>query len=386
MRGSLSDELSVSCGQQLTKVLSSGIYASGLLVFVPVGILAPLFSWPAAVSLTLNTLGLIPLVGLLRFLPGQIFVKTSRELRDRVSTVSEGSGGLLLRSVALHHGHVLLVQESLVGGVVFDMLLATGLFLVCSGVARVRQTDGVGTAQVLGTASTPNVVFLLLSSLIFLSPSIIYYASIFDHNTVDVPDQIVYYLTIVTSTVILLIYTVWLGSPTGLRPSAVNAQQVPFEQAETTQARDARSNHAIFVALVGYVFTISACFANVTYLFEAADAIWGDAQETLVGLLLIPVLASGEKTVVVMASVLQNRVTLDQAVDATIRSAINTSLLEAPLLALTSKALSSQPLCLIFSLSHTIILTLSIAAIGYVLVQARLTSLNGILVGDPPKN
>jgi Ca2+:H+ antiporter len=115
---------------------------------------------PVAVFVV-NFIAIVPLAGMLSFATEEIALRTGDTLGGLLNASFGNAVELIVSIIALVHGQVLIVQTSLIGSILSNLLLVLGMCFFFGGFNRVKQSFNVTVAQ---TASS--LLFLAVSSLI----------------------------------------------------------------------------------------------------------------------------------------------------------------------------------------------------------------------------
>ena len=119
-------------------VLSSA--ANWLLLFVPLGIAAQWFHWGSLAVFTLNFLAIVPLAKLLGDATEQVSMPLGPALGGLLNATFGNAVELIVGVVALLQGQLRVVQMSLVGSILSNLLLVLGLSFFVGGIYPVSYT------------------------------------------------------------------------------------------------------------------------------------------------------------------------------------------------------------------------------------------------------
>jgi Ca2+:H+ antiporter len=118
----------------LTVVLSN--YVNVLLVFLPLGICSGALGWSPVVVFVMNFLAIMPLASLLSFATEEMAKKVGQTVGGLLNASFGNATELIVSIVALREGQIKLVQASMLGSILSNLLLVLPpLFLSprCSG-------------------------------------------------------------------------------------------------------------------------------------------------------------------------------------------------------------------------------------------------------------
>jgi len=107
------------------------IYA--LLVFVPLAVVAELAHWSPGLILISSALGMIPLAGLMGEATEELAALTGPKLGGFLNATLGNAAELIITIVALNAGKVTLVQASITGSILGNLLLILGFSMLLGG-------------------------------------------------------------------------------------------------------------------------------------------------------------------------------------------------------------------------------------------------------------
>jgi Ca2+:H+ antiporter len=108
-------------GTLMTILFSS--YVNVLLVFLPLGIISGAVGWSPAVVFGFNFLAIMPLAALLSFATEELSKKVGQTLGGLLNASFGNATELIVSIVALKEGQIRLVQASMLGSILSNLLL-----------------------------------------------------------------------------------------------------------------------------------------------------------------------------------------------------------------------------------------------------------------------
>ena len=102
-------------------------YANVLLVFVPLGIIAGAAKWDSVATFILNFLAIVPLAGLLSFATEELSAKLGQTVGGLLNATFGNAVELIVSIVALREGQIRIVQASMLGSILSNILLVGSL-------------------------------------------------------------------------------------------------------------------------------------------------------------------------------------------------------------------------------------------------------------------
>lgn len=110
------------------EVLKSN-FANVLLVVVPLGIIAGAAGWDPVPTFILNFLAIVPLAGLLSFATEELSAKLGQTVGGLMNATFGNAVELIVSIVALREGQIRIVQASMLGSILSNILLVSRLMV-----------------------------------------------------------------------------------------------------------------------------------------------------------------------------------------------------------------------------------------------------------------
>jgi Ca2+:H+ antiporter len=175
----------------VTKVTLLSNYVNILLVFVPLGIISGAAGWNPTTVFILNFFAIVPLAAVLSFATEEISIKLGQTLGGLlnasfgnaveliVSPISlQIPAPLICRAqvsiVALRNGEIRIVQSSMLGSILSNMLLVLGCCFLAGGIHNTR----TGTANGIEQDFNSTVASTMSSLMVVASASLIIPATV----------------------------------------------------------------------------------------------------------------------------------------------------------------------------------------------------------------
>ena len=132
-----------------------------LLICSPLGIALYYAKVDPVIVFVINFIAIIPLAGMLSYATEEIALRTGETIGGLLNASFGNAVELIVSIIALIQGQILIVQTSLIGSMLSNLLLVMGMCFFFGGFNRVEQAFNITVAQ---TASS--LLFLAVSSLI----------------------------------------------------------------------------------------------------------------------------------------------------------------------------------------------------------------------------
>ncbi|KAK4156652.1 Sodium/calcium exchanger protein-domain-containing protein [Chaetomidium leptoderma] len=170
-----------------------------LLVFVPIGIAVHFANMPAGVVFGMNAIAIVPLAGLLSYATQTVACRLGDTVGALMNVTFGNAVELIIFIIALVKNHIRIVQASLVGSILVNLLLILGMSFLLGGL-RFRE-------QIYNSTVTQMSASLLALSVTSLILPTAFHASFSNEITADYK---VLQVSRGTSVIILVVYCLYL--------------------------------------------------------------------------------------------------------------------------------------------------------------------------------
>ncbi|WFD32209.1 non-specific serine/threonine protein kinase [Malassezia sp. CBS 17886] len=356
------------------------------LLFVPLGLLAKWLNWGSLAVFCLNFLAIIPLAKLLGDATEQASMRFGATLGGLLNATFGNAVELIVAVVALLQGQLRIVQMSLVGSILSNILLVLGCSFVAGGLFRNENTFAQTAAQASASIMTLGCFTLVIPAAYWSSlgdnmgetfTSLASgAASVARHRVVKSPyeeaTESILFISRGAAIIILCIYVMYLGFQ--LHTHAY--LYVDTNAAEREQEEAQMSPKAAIVALVVVTFLTSF---HADYLVSAIDDVANEYKisKSFIGIVLLPIVgnAAEHATSVWMATKNKMEIALGVAVGSSIQIALGL----IPALVIVGWIVG-QPLSLFFHQFETIGLVVSVLLVNTIIQDGRSNYLEGSML------
>ena len=128
-------------------------YANVLLFFVPLGIVAGATGWDPTWIFVLNFFAIVPLAGLLAFATEELAAKLGQTIGGLLNATFGNAVELIVSIIALKEGQIRIVQASMLGSILSNILLVLGCCFIAGGIRHQQQQFDVTVAQTMASVS-----------------------------------------------------------------------------------------------------------------------------------------------------------------------------------------------------------------------------------------
>ncbi|KAJ6787913.1 hypothetical protein PWT90_01896 [Aphanocladium album] len=369
----------------VTKVTLLSNYVNFLLVVVPVGIAAGMLKWSATAVFTLNFFAIIPLAAVLSFATEEISLKLGDALGGLLNATFGNAVELIVSIVALRDGQIEVVQASMLGSILSNLLLVMGMCFLFGGLVH-RGTNGSGSEQVFSAAVAQTTCSLMtLSSASLVLPAALYGVMDRSHSK-DRRDSILV-LSRGTAIILLVLYVLYLVFQLRTHSNLFKADPEAGLDDETTQTPETADEEcdeeepvmgpiAALAVLVVVTVLVAIC---ADYLVGSIDDIVASTSmsKAFIGLILLPIVGNAAEHVTAVVVAVRNK--MDLAMGVAIGSSIQIALGVTPFLVIVGWIMDKD-MTLRFETFQTVSFAVSVLVVTYTVQDGKSNYLEGAML------
>ncbi|MBI3912021.1 MAG: calcium/proton exchanger [Armatimonadetes bacterium] len=332
-----------------------------LLVFVPISL--ALHLWPGApgwLVFAVACLAILPLAGLMGEATEELARRMGPNLGGLLNATFGNAAELIITIFALRAGKIAVVQASIAGSIIGNILLVLGLAVLLGGMGRERQTFN-------RTAAGMHANMLVLSAAALVLPALFSGLRPELHAGEESMAAPARYLGLGVSVVLLATYLL------GLLFSLKTHRDLFGEEAVTHERATWSAERALLVLAVA---TIAVAYESerLVHSLEAATRSLG-LSEMFVGVIVIPVIGNAAEHASAVAFAIRDK--MDVAIHIAIGSSTQVALFVAPVLVFLSLALG-HPLPIVFHPFEVISLGLAALVAAFISLDGETNWLEGV--------
>jgi Ca2+:H+ antiporter len=381
-----------------------------LLIASPVGIAVYYAKVNPIAVFVINFIAIIPLAGMLSYATEEIALRTGEVIGGLLNASFGNAVELIVSVIALAKDEVLIVQTSLIGSILSNLLLVLGMCFFFGGINRLEQAFNMTVAQ---TASS--LLFLAVSSLI-IPTAFEEWAQTPESNSVSNDDRTaknpksgVVELSRGTAVLLLLVYACYLffqlksHSKLYNAPSEKNATRPVGEKVKTAlipermRRRDANQREAdanrpdkddgpeepslsIWVALGTLAASTVLVALNAEYLVDSINAITctGGISKNFVGLILLPIVGNAAEHATAVTVAVKDK--MDLAIGVAVGSSMQIALLVLPFVVVLGWIMGKDDMNLFFDGFQIAVLFVAVLLVNYLIQDGKSHWLEGVLL------
>lgn len=345
-------------------------YVNVLLIVVPFGIIAGRLGWSPTVVFILNFIAIIPLAALLSFATEELSAKLGQTIGGLMNATFGNAVELIVSIVALKEGEIRIVQSSMLGSILSNILLVLGCCFLAGGI---RQQERTFNETVASTMSS----LMAVASASLIIPATLYAVlpeSTKNHGKDE--DGNILLLSHGTAIILLILYIMFLYFQ-------LYSHHEMFQEDPERQGGDAGEEengkvlgpYAAGVALVIITVLVAIC---AEYLVDSIDSIVESAHisKTFIGLVLIPIVGNAAEHVTAVLVAYKGK--MDLAISVAIGSSLQIALFVTPFLVILGWIMN-EPMTLHFQGFETVVFFLSVLVVNYLIQDGKSNYLEGAM-------
>nr|UJH94628.1 Vcx1 [Starmerella bombicola] len=330
-----------------------------LLIFVPMGIAAGYLELNALAVFSLNFLAIVPLAAVLSDTTEILASMTGDTLGGLLNATFGNVVELIVALAALYRGEIRIVQTSMLGSILSNLILVLGCAFVAGGYNRLQQSFSQTAAQTMSSMMGLSCISLVIPATF--------------SATVPSEDKcLVVSLSRWTSVVLLIVYGLYLLFQ--LKTHTVFFESAEEEEEAAPDAALSRNECLVLLAIVTLVVAASA-----EYLVGSIEAVVDSTplSKSFIGLILLPIVGNAAEHVTAVFMAMKNK--LDLTMNVAVGSSMQIALFLTPFLVIWGWVID-QPMSLYFHTFESILLFVSVYLAGMVLEDGESNWLEGALL------
>lgn len=357
-------------------------FLNSLLLVLPFAIMSNIFNWDKVIVFILNFIVIIPLANMLGIATEELALRTGETVGGLLNATFGNAVELILSIAALQKGLISVVQGSLLGSILSNLLLVMGLCFLCGGLKYKEQTFNMAGA---GTLST-----LMLLSCVGLSvPCLFHYLRIYqttlDNNEKEETQEeliVSRCIAIVLGIVYILYLFFQLKTHAHLFESEPSDNLLPNSSSVQENSEEVDGEEPMLsigcstLLLIVVTCVVAYCSELLTGSIESMSA---HISETFIGVILLPIVGNAAEHLTAVTVAVKNK--MDLSIGVAVGSSVQIALLVVPVITIAGWVID-QPMDLNFEVFNTGLLILTVLIVNLTLQDGQSNWLEGtMLVG-----
>ena len=351
-----------------------------LLVFVPLGIIAGALGWDPTAVFILNFLAIVPLASLLSFATEELSAKLGQTLGGLLNATFGNAVELIVSIVALANNEIRIVQSSMIGSMLSNMLLVLGCCFVSYAFNPHNQPEAefnMTAAQTMSGLLAVTAGSLVIPATLF---AIMTDAGVIKHPELGGEDSNILVLSHGTAIILLILYILFLYFQLKSHASLFQESEEQGDAEEGGEAAEKEepllSPISAGVVLVVITVLVAVC---AEYLVGAIESVVESTgiSKTFIGLILLPIVGNAAEHVTAIVVSYKNK--MDLAIGVAVGRSLQIALGVTPLLVVLGWAMGKD-MTLHFETFETIVFFLSVLIVNYLIQDGKANYLEGAML------
>ncbi|CUS23314.1 LAQU0S09e01992g1_1 [Lachancea quebecensis] len=341
-----------------------------LAIFVPLGLFFGYGHFSDTWVFVLNFIAIIPLAAMLAYATEELADKAGSTLGGLLNATLGNAVELIVSIIALAKGQVTIVQASMLGSILSNLLLVVGFCFVAGGYNREFQRFNQTAAQTMSSLLAISCASLLIPAAFRLSLP--------DNNKRQdlLINEKLLELSRGTSIVLLIVYVLFLWFQLKTHHHLFEQREVETDRAVDQHTKGSKlSIKSSLSFLAATTVLVSLC---ADFLVGSIDNVVATSglSKTFIGLIVIPIVGNAAEHVT--AVIVAKKDKMDLALGVAIGSSLQISLFVTPFMVLVGWAIG-VPMNLSFSPFETTTLFIAVFLSNYLLQDGESHWLEGAM-------
>lgn len=366
-------------------------YINILLFAAPAGIALHFTNVDPIVIFVVNFIAIVPLAAMLSFATEEIALRTGETLGGLLNATFGNAVELIVAIMALVEGEVVIVQTSLIGSILSNLLLVMGMCFFFGGLRRQEQFFNTTVAQ---TAA----------SLLAMAVAGVIVPTVFDAASITSTKDVAM-LSRGTSIILLVVYAAYLlfqlkthqavfseesqkvpAKPMNAKKyfhrhrnnEVVEPEAVVEEGEEEDEGEEPQLHFFVAIAvLTGSTVIIAFC---AEFLVDSIDYVTtkGNISKEFLGLILLPIVGNAAEHATAVTVAMKDK--MDLAIGVAVGSSMQVALFLIPLLVVIGWGMGNDDMSLSFDIFQVAVLFVSVLLVNYLIGDGKSHWLEGMLL------
>lgn len=356
-----------------------------LLVFVPLGLLAGILGWSSNAIFWINFFAIVPLASILAFATEELSEHTGQTLGGLLNATFGNAVELIVSIIALKDNQVRIVQASMLGSILSNLLLVLGCCFIAGGLTRVQQTFNQTVAQTMLSLMALATAGLLIPAAFHASvPAPKDSPGPFPDPNSD-NDYKILSLSRGVSVILLVLYILYLVFQLKTHKALFEEQAQEADDGIITSLPNeglpkAEDDHLTVVGSLSVlvITTVLVSFC-ADFLVGAIDDIVEllGLSKTFIGLIVIPIVGNAAEHATAIIVAMKDK--MDLAIGVAVGSSLQIAIFVTPFMVIIGWIID-VPMSLYFSTFETAILFVSVFITNLVILDGESNWLEGAML------
>jgi len=354
-------------------------YFNIFLAFIPLGAVAHFLNWDAGLRFAFNFIAIIPLARLLGVATDQLSIPLGEAWAGLLNATVGNAVEIIVGLAALFQDQLRIVQTSLIGSVLSNMLLVLGCSFIAGGLNTEIQEFSSTGAQISSSLMT-------LAAIAIVLPAAFYHSQYPMHKPLSTNDDLMFTgitaptkstqhgLEVISHGTAVLLLVVYLAYLLFELKTHAYVFKSPNTQTEVEEAKMGVSPAAVGLVAATVMTAFSADWL-VASIEETADKY--DIPKGFIGMILLPIVANAAEHVTSVWMAAKGK--MEMPLGICVGSSIQIITFVIPLLVVIGWA-SGHALTLYFADFETIALFLSVLLVNTLIMDGKTHYMEGLIL------
>ncbi|ABN65193.2 Ca2+/H+ antiporter [Scheffersomyces stipitis CBS 6054] len=357
-----------------------------LLVFVPLGLAAGYLQWSANAIFWINFVAIVPLASILAFATEELAEDVGETVGGLLNATFGNAVELIVSIIALKENQVRIVQASMLGSILSNLLLVLGCCFIAGGITRVQQTFNQTVAQTMSSLMALSTAGLLIPAAFHAS-----LPSPKPKNGFPEPgssDDLILSLSRGVSIILLVVYILYLVFQLKTHKALFEEQAQEADDGIITAAlpqvtedsQKEKGKHLnVFSSLTVLLLATILVSLCADYLVGSIDDIVESSglSKTFIGLIVIPIVGNAAEHVTAIIVAMKDK--MDLAIGVAVGSSLQIAIFVTPFMVLIGWVID-VPMSLYFSTFETAVMVVSVFITNLVILDGESNWLEGAML------
>lgn len=363
-----------------TKLTLASSPVNYLLVFVPLGLAAGALGWSSNAVFWINFLSIVPLALILAFATEELAEHTGQTIGGLLNATFGNAVELIVSVIALKENQIRIVQASMLGSILSNLLLVLGCCFLAGGFTRVQQTFNQTVAQTMSSLMALATAGLLIPAAFHASmptPE-----GVFPDPNSD-SDSKILSLSRGVALILLLLYILYLVFQLKTHRALFEEQTPEDDGIITAPVSEAAKEEEHHLTIVGSVSVLVVATILVSlcadYLVGSIDDIveLSGLSKTFIGLVVIPIVGNAAEHATAVIVAMKDK--MDLAIGVAVGSSLQIAIFVTPFMVIIGWIID-VPMSLYFSTFETAVMFVSVFITNLVILDGESNWLEGAML------
>lgn len=337
----------------------------GMLLFVPIAIVADKLEWDALAVFGLSAIAIVPLAIWLSTATEEIAVTLGPAIGGLLNAVFGNATELIIALVALKEGLIDIVKASITGTIVSNLLLVMGLSMFLGGLRYKEQEFKPVVARVNGSTMSLAVIAIVLPATVITTSNVV------EQSAIDK-------LSLFVAAVLIIVYAFTLLFSLKTHSYLYDVGVVELDGEATAEHSEHEKPNLWLWMGVLLAATIGVAVVSEIFVGAVEEATAGLGLTPLfTGVILLPLVGGAAEYVTAVRVALKNN--MDLSVSVAMGSSLLVALLVAPILVIVGQVIG-QPMDLNFNLFEVVAVAIAVIVANLISLDGRSNWLEGMLL------